>query len=91
MLITGSVFLVSISLLTFLYYRYSKGQKSVVLEELRQGLLFNNDTTTDPAYIQAMQQALILKDVFVKYDEIKIEEQIGEGSFGVVSVYNLSK
>eukprot|EP00595_Chromulina_sp_UTEXLB2642_P002500 CAMPEP_0196765304 /NCGR_PEP_ID=MMETSP1095-20130614/7970_1 /TAXON_ID=96789 ORGANISM="Chromulina nebulosa, Strain UTEXLB2642" /NCGR_SAMPLE_ID=MMETSP1095 /ASSEMBLY_ACC=CAM_ASM_000446 /LENGTH=289 /DNA_ID=CAMNT_0042123137 /DNA_START=1096 /DNA_END=1962 /DNA_ORIENTATION=- len=31
-----------------------------------------------------MQQALILKDVFVKYDEIKIESQIGEGSFGVV-------
>ena len=31
-----------------------------------------------------MQQALILNDVFVKYDEIKNEEKIGEGSFGVV-------
>ena len=28
--------------------------------------------------------ALVPKDVFVKNDEIKIESQIGEGSFGVV-------
>jgi hypothetical protein len=31
-----------------------------------------------------MSQEFILKDVFVKYEEIKIGEQIGEGSFGIV-------
>lgn len=86
MLITASVFVATFSLITFLYYRYSKGQKSFVLEELRQGLLFNNDGALpeQAEYIRSMQQALILKDVFVKYEEIKIESQIGEGSFGVV-------
>lgn len=85
LLVAASVFILTFSIITFLYYRYSKRQKSVVLEELRQGLLYNNDTSTNPAYIQAMQEALILKDVMVAYEEIKIESQIGEGSFGVVS------
>ena len=72
-------------------YRASLGKKSQVLEELRQGLLYdNNDTGTgntldniNEAYIQSLQQGLILKDVSVKYDEIDIEKQVGEGSFGV--------
>ena len=70
----------ALSLESIMLIMVSAGQNSVVLEELH----FNDNSSTDPAYIQAMQQALVPKDVFVKYDEIKIESQIGEGSFGVV-------
>ena len=35
-------------------------------------------------YIEGLQQSLILKDVFVKYEDVKLERQVGEGSFGIV-------
>lgn len=70
-------------------YRLSVGKKSQLLEELRQGLLFSNEEgrdldTINDAYIQSLQQGLILKDASVKFKEIKLERQVGEGSFGVV-------
>jgi serine/threonine protein kinase len=75
----------------FYNYRVSRGKKSQVLEELRQGLLYDNENGTgnnldniNEAYIQSLQQGLILKDVSVKFKEIDIEKQVGEGSFGVV-------
>jgi serine/threonine protein kinase len=66
----------------FMYQRSAK-QKEQVLEELREGIL-RHTLTANNDYIQDMQQALILNDVFVKYDELKIESKVGEGSFGVV-------
>jgi predicted outer membrane repeat protein len=69
-------------------YRLSLFKKSQVLEELRQGLLFDNEgrdlDSINDAYIQSLQQGLILKDASVKFKEIKLEKQVGEGSFGVV-------
>lgn len=65
------------------FYQRSKKQKKLVLDELRDGLLRNTEGGNNE-YIQYMQQALILNDVFVKFEEIKLEEKIGEGSFGVV-------
>lgn len=64
-------------------YKRSQKQKTMVLEELRDGLL-RNTMGANNEYIQYMQQALILNDVFVKFEEIKLESKIGEGSFGVV-------
>ncbi len=55
----------------------------MVLEELREGILRHTESANNE-YIQNMQQALILNDVFVKFEEIKLESRIGEGSFGVV-------
>ena len=72
----------------FAYRMYYRKQKTQVLEELRQGLLFHEGdaekNTVSKTYLQSLQQDLILKDVFVKYDDIKFEGKIGEGSFGVV-------
>lgn len=64
-------------------FRRTAQQKEQVLEELREGIL-RHTLTANNEYIQDMQQALILNDVFVKYDELKIESKVGEGSFGVV-------
>jgi serine/threonine protein kinase len=66
----------------FMYQRTEK-QKEQVLEELREGIL-RHTLTANNDYIQDMQQALILNDVFVNYDELTIEGKVGEGSFGVV-------
>ena len=76
----------------FYNYRIAQGKKSQVLEELRQGLLYGQDSndgtqnldSINEAYIQSLQQGLILKDASVKFEEIKIEKQVGEGSFGIV-------
>lgn len=64
-------------------FRRTAQQKEQVLEELREGIL-RHTLSANNEYIQDMQQALILNDVFVKYDELKIESKVGEGSFGVV-------
>lgn len=86
--LSGALFVV---ILIIVYnYRMSRGKKSQVLEELRQGLLYDNEgggnqlDNINEAYIQSLQQGLILKDVSVKFNEIHIEKQVGEGSFGVV-------
>jgi serine/threonine protein kinase len=86
-IIIASVFIFTFTVITFYYKMYYKGQKTLVLEELRQGLLQSEDgmySSQDNTYIQSLQQELILKDVFVNYKEIKLEYKIGEGSFGVV-------
>ncbi len=87
-IITMSVAFVVVGLVVMYNYRVSMGKKSQVLEELRQGLLYDNDgrdiDTINEAYIQSLQQGLILKDASVKFSEIQIEKQVGEGSFGVV-------
>jgi len=88
--ITLSGALLVVILIIFYNYRMSRGKKSQVLEELRQGLLYDNEgggnqlDNINEAYIQSLQQGLILKDVSVKFNEIHIEKQVGEGSFGVV-------
>jgi hypothetical protein len=70
-------------LVMLFFYRRSKQQKQDVLDELADGLLnHNQDGNTE--FIQYMQQALILNDVFVKWEEITLESIVGEGSFGVV-------
>ncbi|RYH22699.1 hypothetical protein EON65_18835 [archaeon] len=79
---TGT-FVVSTALLGFFIYRRSATQKQQVLEELRDGILRHTESANNE-YILNMQQALILNDVFVKFDEIKLESKIGEGSFGIV-------
>lgn len=67
------------------FYRRSKKQKQEVLDELADGLLnLHNNTDGNNDFIQYMQQALILNDVFVKWEEITLESIVGEGSFGVV-------
>ena len=86
-IIIASVFIFTFTVITFYYKMYYKGQKTAVLEELRQGLLQSEDgiySSQDNTYIQSLQQELILKDVFVNYKDIKLEYKIGEGSFGVV-------
>ena len=66
------------------FYRRSKQQKQEVLDELADGLLNHNNQDGNSGFIQYMQQALILNDVFVKWEEITLESIVGEGSFGVV-------
>ena len=88
-IITLSGALVIVIAVVIYNYRLSLGKKSQVLEELRRGLLFSNEEgrdldTINDAYIQSLQQGLILKDASVKFKEIKLEKQVGEGSFGVV-------
>lgn len=76
-------FLITVALMVFFYYR-SLQQKRIVLDELADGLLNHQTEGVNSEYIQYMQQALILNDVFVKWDEITLEGIVGEGSFGVV-------
>lgn len=85
LIVTLSGFLVIVIIAIFFYLR-SINQKKQVLDDLRDGLLRNTESgySGNKEYIQAMQQALILNDVFVKWEEIKLEAVIGEGSFGVV-------
>ena len=86
--IITSLALVVIASVLIYNYRVSLGKKAQVLEDLRQGLLYDNEgrdlDTINEAYIQSLQQGLILKDASVKFNEIQIEKQVGEGSFGVV-------
>jgi hypothetical protein len=82
-IIFSGTFLVTTFLLSLFLYRRSLTQKQQVLEELREGILRHTETANNE-YIQNMQQALILNDVFVKFEEIKLESKVGEGSFGVV-------
>ena len=88
LLIAAGVFLVAISLITLRYYYYYRQQKKKVLQELRVGLLAGNTEDSggseNRSYLQAIQQDLILRDVFVNYSEIQFEGKIGEGSFGEV-------
>jgi hypothetical protein len=66
------------------FYWRSLQQKQLVLEELADGILNPQMDGSNKEYIQYMQQALILNDVFVRFDEIKLECIVGEGSFGIV-------
>lgn len=81
--IFSTVFLACTAVMVFVVYHRSATQKQQVLEELREGILRHTESANNE-YILNMQQALILNDVFVKYDEIKLESKVGEGSFGVV-------
>lgn len=81
-ILSGTFIILTIIICIYLFRR-SAEQKQQVLEELREGILRHTETANNE-YIQNMQQALILNDVFVKFDEIKLESKIGEGSFGVV-------
>lgn len=88
-LIAVGAFLIFVLIIgKILYDKYAK-QKFQVLNEIRNHILNSSDSAAissskNSEYIQHMQQALILNDVFVNYDEIKFEKIIGEGSFGVV-------
>jgi hypothetical protein len=82
-LIASAGVLLLIVVLVFVVRRRAVTQKKQVLDELRDGLLRNTEGSNNE-YIQYMQQALILNDVFVKFEEIKLEQKVGEGSFGVV-------
>ena len=88
LLIAAGVFLIVIALITLRYYYYYRQQKKKVLQELRVGLLTGNTDDSggseNRSYLQAIQQDLILRDVFVNYSEIQFEGKIGEGSFGEV-------
>ncbi len=81
--IFSGIFIIVTSILSLFLYHRALQQKNKVLEELKEGILRHTESGNNE-YIQTMQQALILNDVFVKFDEIKLESQIGEGSFGVV-------
>lgn len=76
-------FLITLIVMGFFYHR-SLQQKRIVLDELADGLLNHQTEGVNSEYIQYMQQALILNDVFVKWEEITLESIVGEGSFGVV-------
>lgn len=84
------IFIVTFIGISFYYRMYYKGQKTRVIDELRQGLLQGEEggggytSNNTMQVIQSLQQELILKDVFVNYKEIKLEGKIGEGSFGIV-------
>eukprot|EP00981_Chlorochromonas_danica_P015381 scaffold11846_cov149-Ochromonas_danica.AAC.12 len=82
-IIFSGTFLVTTAILGVFLYRRSLSQKQQVLEELREGILRHTESANNE-YILNMQQALILNDVFVKFDEIKLESKVGEGSFGIV-------
>ena len=89
LIVIGGFIIVALAVSKILFDKYRK-QEAQVLDEIRNNILNVNTSTShsklskNSDYIQHMQQALILNDVFVKYEEIKLEEQIGEGSFGVV-------
>lgn len=89
-IISGCVFIVCFALLSLRYYISYRRQKKSVLEKLRKRLLSaEGDDTKEGGFVtnlflKNLQQDLILRDVFVNNDEIKLEEKIGEGSFGVV-------
>lgn len=90
-IIFGCVFIVFFVLLSLRYYISYRRQKENVLEKLRKRLLSGEGSNDGKEggfvtnhFLQNLQQDLILRDVFVNNDEIKLEEKIGEGSFGVV-------
>lgn len=83
LVVFSGVSILVVLLVGAIFYRRSLKQKKLVLAELREDILLNAEGSHNE-YIQHMQQALILNDVFVKFDEIKLESVIGEGSFGVV-------
>lgn len=114
-LVLGISFVMTFVAVVVYYNRYYTGQKTEILEELRQNLLTPTALTNKSVskksnvtkqvwflfvlpflrccdfvclmylqFLDDLQQSLILKDVFVNYDEIKVESRIGEGSFGVV-------
>ena len=80
------VFIFCFIVLSLRYYYYYRRQPDKVLEDLLHQLSGDKSgkEIVSASHLQRLQQEFILKDVFVKYSEIKIEEQIGEGSFGVV-------
>lgn len=90
-IIFGCNFIVFFVLLSLRYYISYRRQKENVLEKLRKRLLSGEGGNDGKEggfvtnnFLQNLQQDLILRDVFVNNDEIKLEEKIGEGSFGVV-------
>lgn len=103
LLIFGLVLFVVVGLIVFSYRVYYSKQEKKVLEDLRLGLLYNEEDSgadggatgdknaAKKTYIQSLQQDLILKDVFVNYEDIKFEGKIGEGSFGVVVSHSMDQ
>jgi len=88
LIVVGAVIIFVAITSKLLFDKYAK-QKVQVLDEIRNNILSASNSAVitgskNSDYIQHMQQALILNDVFVNYDDIKIEGVIGEGSFGVV-------
>lgn len=89
LIVVGCFIVLALVVSKLVFDKYRK-QEAQVLDDIRNNILNVNTTTSHSKlsknfdYIQHMQQALILNDVFVKYEEIKLEQQIGEGSFGVV-------
>jgi serine/threonine protein kinase len=87
LLTSVGIFSIVIALITVRYYFKYRHQKKKVLDDLRENLLGggqNYGSMTQQSYLQGIQQDLILRDVFVPYEEIKLEKKIGEGSFGEV-------
>lgn len=87
LLTSVGIFSIVIALITLRYYFKYRHQKRKVLDDLRENLLGGGQhygSVTNQSYLQGIQQDLILRDVFVAYDEIKLEKKIGEGSFGEV-------
>ena len=85
LLIAFGVFIFLFGLLSFRYYIHYKAQPFHFVEDLLHQLSADKESgVVNADTLQRLQQEFILKDVFVQYNEIKIEDQIGEGSFGVV-------
>jgi organic radical activating enzyme len=92
LLIAFSVLLLVTGSVSLLYYYYYRKQPKQMLEELLNQIQSGgggDDTITGREIVSQsnllrLQQEFILKDVFVKSEEIKVDRQIGEGSFGVV-------
>ena len=87
LLISVGIFSILIALIILRYYFKYRHQKRKVLDDLRENLLgggADHANMSHHTYLQGIQQDLILRDVFVPYDEIKVEKKIGEGSFGEV-------
>ena len=80
------VFFFLFILMSLGYYYYYMKQPNRVLEDLLHQLSGDKSRkeVISATHLQRLQQEFILKDVFVKYEEIKVEDKIGEGSFGEV-------
>ena len=91
-IIAAGTFVLLFSLLTLRYYYFYRTQKEQVLEKLRFRLLNEVDDDGEAmmddenyqAYLATIKQALVLRDVRIKYSEIKLEGCVGRGNYGIV-------
>ena len=90
MFIAFGIFVFLFTAISARYYFFYRSQKDEMLEKLRYRLAKVGDDDDDileeeqEEYLESLQRMLILKDQFIKYSDIKIEQKVGEGSFGVV-------